>query len=163
MFPELEKRLFDWIDAGHHMTLTLPPNIICHKAKLIASAMEIPEENFKASWGWFARFHHRFGLNNANIFGEEGEVDKSDPKIIKALQELGSVIDQYDPSCVYNMDETGLFFHLIPRHTVLLPSEDVSTVQGKKAKDRVTLVICCNATGTERVPITMIGKAKEPA
>ena len=29
--------------------------------------------------------------------------------------------------------------------------------------DRVTLVVCCNANGTEKVPTTMIGKAKEPA
>lgn len=163
-FPELEKRLFDWIDAGRRMTMTLPPNIICHKAKLIASALDIPEEKFKASWGWFARFRHRFGLNSTNLFGEGGEVDRNDPEIIEALQELGSVIDQYDPSCVYNMDETGLFYRLIPRYTVLLPGEDVSTVRGKKrAKDRVTLVVCSNAIGTERVPITMIGKAKEPA
>ena len=28
--------------------------------------------------------------------------------------------------------------------------------------DIVTLVVCCNVTGTEKVPITMIGKAKEP-
>jgi len=32
----------------------------------------------------------------------------------------------------------------------------------KKVKDRVTLVICCNATGIEYVPTAMIGKAKEP-
>ena len=36
-------------------------------------------------------------------------------------------------------------------------------MQEKKLLDRVTLVICCNATGTKKVPIAMIGKAKEPA
>lgn len=46
----------------------------------------------------------------------------------------------------------------------LLPTEDVSNVRGKKkAKDRVTMVVCCNATGTDRLAITMIGKAKERA
>jgi len=62
------------------------------------------------------------------------------------------------------MDETGLFFCHLPRHTVLLPSEDVITVHGKKkVKDQVTLVVYCNAMGTEKLPIVMIGKAKDPA
>ena len=45
-----------------------------------------------------------------------------------------------------------------------MPNEDFSTIRGKKkAKDRGTLVVCCNATGMKRVPIIMIGKVKEPA
>ena len=56
-----------------------------------------------------------------------------------------------------------LFFRLAPRYTMLLPSEDPTTIRGKKnLLDRVTLVVCCNVTGSEKVPITMIGKAKEP-
>ena len=47
---------------------------------------------------------------------------------------------------------------------MLLPSEDPTTICGKKQLlDRVTLVVCCNAIGTEKVPIIMIGKAKEPS
>ena len=41
--------------------------------------------------------------------------------------------------------------------------EDHTTIRGKKKLlDRVTLVVCCNATRIEKVPITIIGKAKEP-
>jgi len=44
-----------------------------------------------------------------------------------------------------------------------MPNEDLFIVrEKKKVKDRVTLVICCNATGIEYVPTAMIGKAKEP-
>ena len=164
MFPELEKRLFDWIDAGRRMSLVLPPSLIRHKVRLLAQAIDIPDDKFKASWGWFVRFRHRYGLNFMNLCGEGGDVNKNDPELLQAIDDLGSIIDQYDPSCVYNMDETGLFLWFLPWYTVPLPPEDVSTVQGKKtAKDRVTLVVCCNATGTERLPIAMIGKAKELA
>ena len=164
MFPEVEKKLFEWIDAGRRASLALPPSMICHKAKQIATELEIDDDKFKASWGWFARFRHRYGLNGKNLFGEGGQVDKNNPETLKALEELSVLIGQYDPECVYNMDETGLFFRIVPCYTVLMPHEDLATVRGKKkAKDRVTLVVCCNATGSERVPITMIGKAKEPA
>ena len=48
---------------------------------------------------------------------------------------------------------------------MLLPSEDPTTIRGKKKLlDRVTLVFCCNAIGIDlKVPITIIGKAKELA
>ena len=61
------------------------------------------------------------------------------------------------------MDETGLFFRLLPKYTLLIPFEDVSSTRGKKkAKERVSLVVCANATGTHKIPCTLIGKAKFP-
>ena len=48
------------------------------------------------------------------------------------------------------MDKTGLFFRLLPKYTLLMPFEDVSSTQGKKkAEERVSLVICANATRTK--------------
>ena len=45
-----------------------------------------------------------------------------------------------------------------------MPLKDLSTTRGKKkAKKRVSLVVCANATGTHKVPCTMIGKSKSPA
>jgi len=77
------------------------------------------------------------------------------------LKKLEEIVEAYDPDCVFNMDETGLFFWLVPWHTVLLPSEDLSIVHGKKkSMDRVTLAVCCNATGTKHLPFTLIGKQK---
>ena len=61
------------------------------------------------------------------------------------------------------MDETGLFFRLLPKYTLLMPFEDVSSTRGKKkAKERVSLVVCANATGTHKIPCILIGKAKLP-
>jgi len=31
-----------------------------------------------------------------------------------------------------------------------------------KRKDRVTLTLCCNATGTHKEPVTMIGEVAQP-
>ena len=59
------------------------------------------------------------------------------------------------------MDETGLFFHLLPRYTLLIPSEDINTTCGKnKSKDHVSLVVCDNAIGTHTFPCTVIGNQK---
>ena len=45
-----------------------------------------------------------------------------------------------------------------------MPFENVNNKQGKKkSKERVSLVVCANATGTHKIPCTLIGKAKFPA
>jgi len=62
------------------------------------------------------------------------------------------------------MDETGLFFHLLPKYSILMPNEDISSTRGKKkVKDRVSLIVYANASGTHKIPCVMIGKPKEPA
>ncbi len=99
------------------------------------------------------------------LFHEEGaEVNKNDPELLAALKELYGIIAQYDPKNVYNMDETGLFFQLLLRCSLLTPNEDISTTKGKKkAKDRVSLIVCTNASRTHKIPCALIGKPKEPA
>lgn len=81
------------------MSLALTPNIIFHKAKNIFSALEIPEElNLKIVW-----IVHQY-------FWKKRRSKRNDIEIIRALEELGSIINKYDPFYVYNMDESSLFF-----------------------------------------------------
>ena len=66
------------------------------------------------------------------MFGEGAEVNKTDPQLLESLDKLYEIIRKYPPSCIYNMDETGLFHRLLPHYTLLMSNEDVSTVRGKK-------------------------------
>ena len=62
------------------------------------------------------------------------------------------------PDDIYNMDETGLFFRLGPNSTLA-----TGAVKGtKKKKDRLTVAVCCNATGTDKLIPLVIGKSKRP-
>jgi hypothetical protein len=143
--------------------LPVPPSLAIAKAKSIASTLSISDSDFKASWQWLSRFRTRRGLQKMLLHGEGAEVDKNDPKLLSALEELYSIIAQYDPENVYNMDETGLFFCLLPRYSIMMSNEDISSTKGKKkAKDRVSLIVYANAFGTHKIPCVMIGKPKEP-
>ncbi|CAB1097844.1 unnamed protein product [Ectocarpus sp. CCAP 1310/34] len=54
---------------------------------------------------------------------------------------------------------------LLPRRTYLSTSEDRKTARGPKSmyfKDRLAAIMCCNAGGTAKVDMAIIGKAKEP-
>jgi len=97
------------------------------------------------------------------LHGEGTEVDKNDPELLSALEELYSIIARYDPENVYNMDETILIFYLLPRYSILMPNEDISSTRGKKkAKDHVSLIVCANTSRTHKIPCVIIGKPKEP-
>lgn len=98
------------------------------------------------------------------LHGEGAEVDKNDPGLVSALEGLSLIIFQYNPENVYNMDETRLFFRLLSRYSLLLPNEYISSTKGKKnSKDRVSLIVCANASGSHKISYEMIGKSKEPA
>jgi len=62
------------------------------------------------------------------------------------------------------MDETGLLYKCLPSRSYV-PRRDRRLARGSKpmrSMDRVTLVLCTNATGTYKLPVTMIGSAGRP-
>jgi hypothetical protein len=56
------------------------------------------------------------------------------------------------------MDETGLFWKMLPSRGLLSQSRPGL----KKDKARISLCFCVNASGTDRFPVWIIGKAKTP-
>ena len=102
-FSELEDILYVWTDSMRLAKLPVPPSLVIVKAKRIAQQLSIPEGDFKASWQWLSRFRKRRGLQKI-LHGEGAEVDKEDPKLMAALDDLYATISRYDPENVYNMD-----------------------------------------------------------
>ena len=58
------------------------------------------------------------------------------------------------------MDETGIFFKLLPDRTLCFKNEDCHG--GKKSKDRSTVAVCANMSGSEKWPLLVIGKSRNP-
>ena len=163
-FEELEDKLYKWLETCRRVNLPVPPQMLRMKALKIAEQSEIPTSEFCASNGWLRNFKRRHCLSSMNLFGEGGEVDKSNPVLLENIERLKAEIDKFDTENIYNMDETGLFYRVLPRTTWITDDIDRSSVRGKKVpKDRVTLTVCCNATGSHKIPIQMIGKARKPA
>lgn len=62
---------------------------------------------------------------------------------------------------IYNADETGLNWKTLPGSTLAAGYE--SCVAGFKVnKERLTAMMCANASGTHRLPILIIDKYKRP-
>jgi len=80
------------------------------------------------------------------------------------MAETRADLSAYEPDQIYNMDETGLFFRCLPNRAYVTSGRRRRARETKamKAKDRVTLVLACNATGTHKVPVAIIGTAEVP-
>ena len=83
--------------------------------------------------------------------GEAGDVnlEEATKEIDKLKQSI--LAEGYEMCNVFNMDETGLFYRSIPSRTYVLDGESKKLARGTKqmkAKYRLTVILCVNATGT---------------
>lgn len=62
---------------------------------------------------------------------------------------------------IYNADESGLFYRLLPDKTYVSVTE--KTAPGRKIQiERVTFMLCANAEGTHKTTPLVIGKSNKP-
>ncbi|XP_060845640.1 jerky protein homolog-like [Rhopalosiphum padi] len=133
--------------------------IIKEKAIALHKKLEAGSE-FTASEGWIDRWKTRHGVRFVSITGEKLSADAEAAK--KFAMKFREIVEQYEllPCQVYNIDETGLNYKMLPNKT-LASSND--TVAGTKLiQDRLIIAPCSNADGTHKLPLFVIGKSKKP-
>ena len=69
-------------------------------------------ENFKAPNEWLEKFKLRHNINIKTISGESKSVDPE--KVLDWLKKLKHICKGYEVKNVYNIDETGLLFRVLP-------------------------------------------------
>lgn len=74
----------------------------------------------------------------------------------KMIHENGLTRDQ-----VYNADETGVNYKALPTKTLAAHSEQFAP-GFEMQKQRITAMVCANASGENRIPLLLIGTAKKP-
>ncbi|GFV53723.1 tigger transposable element-derived protein 1 [Trichonephila clavipes] len=118
-------------------------------------------KEFSASKGWLTGFLKRNALHNTKITGESATADEGAAKIFP--EELAKFIEDGDYSAdqVFNADETGHYWKKLPYRTYI--AKDEKTASGHKAsKDRVTLLLCSNASGDRMLKPLLINKSLRP-
>ena len=120
-------------------------------------------ENFRVSEGWCNRFVNRYDIKCKVLYGEAGSAPTTD--VVDSMQNLREKLSDYPLDKIYNVDETALFFKLLPRRTYILPEENTPNLRGTKsmkAKDRVTAIICTNSNRSMKISISIIEKSRNP-
>jgi len=103
------------------------------------------KNDFKASDGWLSGFKERHNIKEYVKHGEAGSAPILE--LPRYREEIKSITSQYQLSDIFNADETGLFWELEPSRVL-----SMGPVAGKKkSKERITVMLTCNADGTEKL------------
>jgi hypothetical protein len=154
-WPELEEALFAWVQRAEH-EITISGETIRQKAEFfwgkldVYGGMEMP----KFSNGWLFKFQQRRGIHSRVKFGEAASAHDAAIEMDRIRQLLA----QFDPSDIFNCDETGLFWKLVPDRSLT-----TTNIPGrKKQKQRISIHFCTNMDGSVKLPPWIIGTAQNP-
>ena len=73
---------------------------------------------------------------------------------------MPELLQHYPPRDMYNADKKGFYFRAVPDGTLSFSTDRLSG--RKKAKERVTVLVCANMDGSDKRPLLVIGKSKMP-
>lgn len=139
-FPRMETKLFLWFQKQRRRHIQVTGSILQHKAKEFHKRYY--SGNFNASHGWLTRFKKRYGVRLLKLSGEKlsSRADYVDP----FKSQLRQIIREQNLNnhAVFNADETGLFWKMLPEKTYVHSGE--KSAPGRKlSKERITLLLCC--------------------
>ncbi|CAF3386193.1 unnamed protein product [Rotaria sp. Silwood2] len=92
------------------------------------------------------------------ISGESSSVSTTTTEEWK--HRLLTIIGGYNEDDIYNTDETALLFKAIPDRSLVLKKEKCKG--GKHSKERYTVLLCSNWSGTDKLKPLVIGKSYRP-
>lgn len=160
-YEQTSEALFLWFSNLRGLGSPISGPMLQAKAIEFHKRFKDGEANFSASDGWLDRWKKRYGIRQLHISGEKLSADSSEIeafslKIKDLVLDNGLTSDQ-----IFNCDETGLNFRMLPTKTLAAQSE--KTAPGyKKSKERVTLLMCSNSSGSLKLRPLLIGKSKNP-
>lgn len=156
-WPDLEHILYTWQQIVEGKKGLVTGDLLIVKARQIWSTLpqykDLPQPRF--SQGWLSNFKARYKIHAVTQHGEAGSVPEAAEEEMRGIR---TIAGEYEEDNIYNMDETGLYWKKTPDKG--LATQSIPGVKREKA--RITLVLCCNSSGSDRFPIWFIGSAKTP-
>ena len=158
--PGLDKALYLWFSQKRSKGLSISGPLLFEKALDFNKKLE-GSDSFVASKGWLTNFKNHHAIRQLKLEGESLSADTKaaadfKKELIKYLQEEG-----YSRDRIYTADETGLNWKALPDKT--LASKTANSAPGHKvSKERVTVLVSVNASGSHALPLFVIGKAEKP-
>uniref|UniRef100_K7G5J3 Jerky protein homolog-like n=1 Tax=Pelodiscus sinensis TaxID=13735 RepID=K7G5J3_PELSI len=130
--------------------------ILQEKALSFQKEFNEGEPDFMASGDWLDCWKKKL-----SICGEK--LSANQEGFLKFKANFHCLIENEGLSCeqIYNCDETGLNYKMLPSKTLASWAE-ASAPGYKRSKERVPILACTNATGNHKLRLTFIGKAKNP-
>ena len=133
MFPEVEHAVLIFIQRNRRAGInisgeTIKANATIAHERLYKARVEARGDVYQPwepSEGWVTRFKARHGIRDVKTSGESRSADTAAAVATrlgfrkKWVDELG-----FDARLIFNVDETGLFWRMLPDHTLALKADE---------------------------------------
>uniref|UniRef100_A0A674JY10 HTH CENPB-type domain-containing protein n=1 Tax=Terrapene triunguis TaxID=2587831 RepID=A0A674JY10_9SAUR len=168
----LDRAVFVWFTQERSDSTPISGDIIRKQAEKLKKDLNFRHSGrdasahqgnkFKASSGWLNHFKKRHGIRQVTISGETRSADiKACDEYPLKLQEI-IIEGSYAPEQIYNADETGLCYHMLPDRTLASRTKEQKAEGFKVIKERLTILFCVNKTGSHKLKPLCIGKSRSP-
>ena len=154
-YSDLNQQVWEWFCLARSNNVPITGKLLQEKALLLS--VEMGHDDFTASNGWLHSFQKRHNIKQAVLSGEAADVQQT--TVDDWCQRLPTICEGYDLKDIFNSDESALFYRTLPGKSLVVKGDTCHG--GKKAKDRVTVLLTCSATG-ERLKPLVIGRAENP-
>lgn len=155
-YEELEEALLMWFCQSRAQNLPVSGPLISEKATQLANLLKL---QFTPNPAWLDRFKKRHDIKYKALCGESSNVQ---PHMTEGWRNttLPGLLQKFALCDIFNCDEFGLFFRCLPDKTMAFKED--KCYGGKKSKERITVLVGCNADGSEKLPLLVIGKSHNP-
>ncbi|XP_008849261.1 jerky protein homolog [Nannospalax galili] len=153
----LDRVLYEWFLVKRAEGIPVSGPMLIEKAKDFYEQMRLTEPCV-FSGGWLWRFKARHGIKKLDASSERQVADHQAAEQFCGFFRSLAAEHGLSPEQVYSADETGLFWRCLPN-----PASDGGAVPSlKQGKDRLTVLMCANATGSHRIKPLAVGKGGGP-
>lgn len=156
-YEDVNSQVLKWFREVTGQKIPVNGPSIQEKAKHIAEQLGAAE--FKASNGWLEAFRKRNNIALKTIPGQAADADVG-VGVKEQEKRMPELSGGYEAKDIFNMDVTALLFRTIPDNTLI--EKGKQCIGGKISKERITVVLCCSATGEKMKPL-VIYKSIKPA
>ena len=112
--------LYAWFKETRNQNIPISGPILMAKSKEFAT--RLGDRDFTPNTGWLDRFKERHGIVCRSISGESAVVD-TDICDDWLKNKLPNLVKNYKACDIFNADETGLFYKLMPNKTLQFKCE----------------------------------------
>ena len=138
-YEGLDRLVWEWFMIARAKHISVSGRMIQERPRSYAA--EFSNKGFTASNGWLDRWQKHHNVRMATLSGEAADVNE---EVVEDLsQRLESLCRGYQLRDIFNIDETGLFCRTLPTKSLCMKGNEAKG--GKKAKDRMSVLLaCCN-------------------
>ncbi|XP_043474886.1 jerky protein homolog-like [Leptopilina heterotoma] len=154
----LDDAVLEWFQQARDRGDPVSGPLIRERALILNEKLDGPSD-FKASNGWLITFKKRYNIRHVDLKGDKHVNDSECIKEFSSYLKEKIITERLLLENIYNADEAGIYWRTILSCSAPEKMKINNNECLKKRENRITMVFCSNAGGTNRIPLFVIGKS----